>query len=299
MRELNFYLDGRNESERYNINYNPEQARTPDIVNVYVEDGFGDQFSSYSFQGVGPSSGDSADTFNLILPKGWDARVVDVPEQPDSFYWEIRDDAGNERSRIEVRGGAEGKITNVCFPRGAMVATPLGQRAIETLAVGDLVLTRDRGAQPIRWIGSTLLSAETLRQFPEKRPVRIAAGALGDHAATEVSPHHRILVAGWRADTLFDAPEVLAAAVHLVNDRTITRAPAEAVEYFHILLDGHEILCVDGLWSESFHPGAVQTGLAPATRDEVLELFPALETAATVDLARPQPEQDDLVALLF
>lgn len=41
----------------------------------------------------------------------------------------------------------------VCFTAGTMIATPDGERAIETLKVGDLVETLDNGPQAIRWIG--------------------------------------------------------------------------------------------------------------------------------------------------
>ncbi|MEM9431389.1 MAG: Hint domain-containing protein [Pseudomonadota bacterium] len=123
-----------------------------------------------------------------------------------------------------------------CASRGARrFSPPEGTHPIETLRLGDLVTTRDHGPQPIRWIGSTTLSAETLAQFPEKRPVTMAAGALGDHGETTVSPAHRVLLEGWRAEALFGETEVLASAVSLVNDTTIRRADVEEVEYVHIL----------------------------------------------------------------
>ncbi len=189
-------------------------------------------------------------------------------------------------------------ITIVCFTRGAKVATPEGEKLIEDLASGDLVMTRDNGAQPIRWIGSSKLSSEMLAQFPSRRPVTLKAGALGDHAETTVSPAHRVLVTGWRAEALFGESEVLATAGSLVNDRTIVRADVEEVEYFHMMFDNHELVMVDGMWSESFHPAAVATSLDAATRDEVLELFPELEVAADAPAARPAVDATD-VKLMF
>jgi hypothetical protein len=53
----------------------------------------------------------------------------------------------------------------------------------------------------------------------------------------------------------------------------------EQVEYFHMLFDAHEIVYAEGAPSESFHPGHVGWGsLAEAARDEILTLFPQLET---------------------
>ena len=40
-----------------------------------------------------------------------------------------------------------------CFVAGTMIATQQGQRSFETLLLGDLVLTKDEGLQPLRWIG--------------------------------------------------------------------------------------------------------------------------------------------------
>ena len=132
-------------------------------------------------------------------------------------------DQGAPVARITLEG-TENII--VCFTRGARVATPDGPRAIEDLAAGDLVLTRDRGAQPLRWVGATKLTAETLAAFPEKRPVTIAAGTFGDHAETTVSPAHRVLVTGWKAEALFGQPEMLATAGRVVDDAASRRAEA-------------------------------------------------------------------------
>ncbi|MEM1266040.1 MAG: Hint domain-containing protein [Pseudomonadota bacterium] len=195
-------------------------------------------------------------------------------------------DGSEYTNSLLISGGPGSVINNICFTRGARVATPSGPVAIEDLQAGDLVLTRDHGAQAIRWIGASKVSAETLAQFPALRPVTIAAGTFGDNAETTVSPAHRVLVDGWRAEALFGEGEVLATAASLVNDTTIRRVEASEVEYFHMMFDAHELVLVDGLWSESFHPAAVNATLAPATRDEVLELFPELEADAAVPAAR-------------
>lgn len=55
-------------------------------------------------------------------------------------------------------------------------------------------------------------------------PVR-DRGAGGSNRPLLVSPQHRMLCDDWRAQMLFGETEVLVAAKHLVNDRTIRRAP--------------------------------------------------------------------------
>jgi len=155
-----------------------------------------------------------------------------------------------------------------------MITTSRGEIAMKDLAVGDMVLTRDSGFQAIRWIGSTVVKAR--ENFA---PIRFAAGALGNNAEMLVSPQHRVLLSGWKAEMLFGDSEVLASARSLVNGRNITVAEGGEVVYFHMMFDRHEIVLSDKAWTESFHPGDVALDtMAQAARDEIFALFPELET---------------------
>ncbi|WP_232489135.1 Hint domain-containing protein [Rhodobacter amnigenus] len=159
-----------------------------------------------------------------------------------------------------------------CFTRGTRIRTATGEVAVQHLVPGDLVLTLDHGFQPLRWIGATTVPATG--RFA---PIRFAAGAIGNRRALRVSPQHRMMLTGWQADLLFDAPEVLVAARLLVNDRTIRRHEGGTVDYFHLLFDAHEIIYAEGIPSESFHPGQqTWAGLGEETRAEILALFPEL-----------------------
>jgi hypothetical protein len=158
----------------------------------------------------------------------------------------------------------------ICFAAGTMVDTPDGPRAVESLSAGDLVNTLDNGAQPIRWLGTRTISGSG--RFA---PVLLRKGALGNTCDIRLSPHHRIMVSGWRAELHAGCEEVLVAAHHLVNDQMILRAPVETVTYVHLLFDAHQIVNSSGLWSESFHPSAYGLGvLEQDTRAEVIALFP-------------------------
>jgi len=161
----------------------------------------------------------------------------------------------------------------VCFARGTRILTANGERPIEELAVDDLVITLDHGAQPIRWIGSARVPA-----VGAMAPIVIEAGVLGNHSRLKVSPQHRMLLSGWQAELLTGEEEVLVAAKMLVNDQTIRREEGGMVEYFHMLFDSHEIVIAEGAPSESFHPGKQGWGtLAEEARAEILTLFPMLE----------------------
>jgi len=175
---------------------------------------------------------------------------------------------------------ADGTVVNfsnienvfICFTEGARIATPRGPRPIETLAPGDKVLTRDHGAQPLRWIG-----ASTIAGTGRAAPIRFAANAFGNPRPFLVSPQHRMLYVGSDATLYFDQPEVMVPAKHLVNGTTIRPVERTAVTYYHLMFDAHEVVQADGVWSESFHPGAQGLGtLDPRTRETLFAAFPAL-----------------------
>ncbi|HSG35997.1 MAG TPA: Hint domain-containing protein, partial [Paracoccaceae bacterium] len=87
----------------------------------------------------------------------------------------------------------------ICFTPKTLIATPRGARPVETLKVGDLVMTRDHGMQPIRWIQSRSVSG--IGQFA---PIRLQKGVLtGMEDDLVVSPRHRVLLQGYRAELLF------------------------------------------------------------------------------------------------
>ncbi|MDG1530836.1 MAG: Hint domain-containing protein [Paracoccaceae bacterium] len=163
-------------------------------------------------------------------------------------------------------------IDVVCFAQGTKITTDRGDVAIEKLAEDDMVLTRDNGMQPIKWIGHSRACAKG-----HLAPIMIKKGAMGNERDLRVSPQHRMLVEGWNAEMLFGEDEVLVAAKHLVNGDTIFAQEGNEVVYYHMLFDSHEIVFAEGIPSESFHPGECgMSALDEASREEIFELFPEL-----------------------
>lgn len=158
-----------------------------------------------------------------------------------------------------------------CFTPGTRIRTPSGGRRIEELKVGDQVITDDNGAQEIRWIGRRVVEGRG-----EFAPIRFMKGAIGNRRELRVSPQHRFLVTGSRAELLFDEPELLVAARHLVNGDTIHVAPCGQVEYIHLMFDRHEVIFAEGVRTESFHPGDYVLGQDRALMGELFSLFPEL-----------------------
>lgn len=173
----------------------------------------------------------------------------------------------------------------VCFTSEAMISTPNGPRLIKNLKVGDMVITRDNGLQPIRWIGTRTVPA--LNKFA---PIRFETGSLhGLNHPLLVSPQHRMLIDNHRSELYLGESEVLGSAKHMVNGTTITRQVGGEVTYMHLLFDQHEILYANGTASESFHPADIGlNAISDQARGEVFDLFPHLrsDSSAYGDTAR-------------
>lgn len=160
-----------------------------------------------------------------------------------------------------------------CFVAGTLIRTPSGEVAVETLQPGDLVITQDEGAQPLRWIGQRQVAAEG-----NFAPIRIAANTFGRHRELLLSPLHRVLIRDSLAELLFGEREVLIAARDLVNDRSVRRAEGGMVDYVHILFDRHQVVFSEGLATESFLPGPQTTqSFETEIIAEICALFPEID----------------------
>ena len=189
-----------------------------------------------------------------------------------------------------------------CFTPGSLILTEMGELPVEQLQVGDRVLTRDNGYQPVRWMARRDLTQAELRATAAFNPVRIAKGALGNGRPERdliVSPQHRILIAGPQAELLFGEHEVLVAATHMVGSSGVSRIFPAGTSYLHFMCDTHEIVRSDGAWTESFQPGAqTMAGLASPQRDELLALFPDVLHGARYQSARLSLKAREAAVLL-
>ena len=119
-------------------------------------------------------------------------------------------------------GGGSGK----CFLRGTLIQTTDGEIPVEELTIGALVDTL-RGPQPIKWIGRQRF--EKASSYPRRDLF--------------LSPHHSLFIDG-----------LLIPVEWLVNGKTITLAEmddCEAIDYFHIELETHEVVFAEGTPAET------------------------------------------------
>ncbi|CUH84454.1 hypothetical protein TM5383_01664 [Thalassovita mediterranea] len=195
--------------------------------------------------------------------------AADVDDE-STFTYTVVDGSGAEAAGYVT-------VSSVpCFVAGTRVDTARGPLPVEQLVAGDLVLTRDHGYQPVRWAGSCHTAVT-----PENAPIEVAPNALGEHGRLLISPQHRLLIREERVSMLFEANEVLVAAKHLVDGKTVCRCLQNPeVTYVHLLFDRHEVLHTNGIWSESYLPGPeAAAGFDRGAQAEILALFPQLDLA--------------------
>ncbi|MCU4652628.1 Hint domain-containing protein [Roseibacterium sp. SDUM158016] len=182
----------------------------------------------------------------------------------------------------------------ICFAAGTRIAVPGGEAAVETLAPGDLVLTRAGGPLPVLWIASTTVPAQGAFA-----PVEFAPGAVGNTRTLRLSRQHRLRYSGWRAELLFGEEAVLIPAAHFVDGRNVRVIEGGFVTYFHLMLDRHSIVFADGAEAESFLPTAENLArIGPAARASLLSIRPDLARGAAGSLAHPAVGRREARALL-
>ena len=212
-----------------------------------------DRFTGLGIGDFVDGSEDTPSNENDVLDlfgSGWTKDTTNI------LYAGGNDEAGTVQF-LDAGGNVIGTMTfsNIetvvpCFTPGTMIDTIDGAVPVEELRVGDMVLTRDSGYRPLCWTGRRDLTLAELLLHPELWPVQIGAGAFGPTCPAReitVSPQHRMLLSGALTELVSGEAEVLAAALHLVGRRGITRpAPKVGVSYIHIMFDTHEIVRSDG-----------------------------------------------------
>ena len=132
-----------------------------------------------------------------------------------------------------------------CYRRGTLIATEAGEVPVESLAIGDSVLTASGALRPIKWIGRRSYGGRFILGRKDILPICLTAGSLADGVPRRdlwISPHHAMALDG-----------VLIEAKDLVNGVSIVQAEdVEEVEYFHVELDSHDVILAEGAPSETF-----------------------------------------------
>lgn len=195
----------------------------------------------------------------------------------------------DERPQSDLLNGL-GEVAMPQFAASGLAAssvidTARGPVLARDIRVGDRLVTRDHGLQPVRWVGiSTVIYSEDGQdpdpEEPRAAPVRIRAGAFGTNPEAGnlvLAPGHRVLMRHPLNELLFATEEAMAAAGDLTRFDGVDAVPRSVGRWTHLLLDQHEMIQANGLWVESFAPDlwALRVGF-PETWEAITEAMPRL-----------------------
>src|SRR5262249_13398994 len=145
---------------------------------------------------------------------------------------------------LTATASSDGALVALCFCANTMILTPSGERPVQDLAVGDLVVNHQGDVRPIAWIGRGKVLA-TLGHRTAAPPVVACNAALADNV-----PNRELRVT--KGHSLY-IDEVLVPVESLVNHRTIVWDDrAQEVEIYHVELDTHDVLIANGTPAESY-----------------------------------------------
>lgn len=253
--------------------------------------------SPVTFDGVSYETGQVVSPSFVVLLSGSDGNNYTMtsfnfsgnggPPEADAIFWEgLIPPPGTV---LTVTGesnptGAQSRDYNIlatCFCGGSEISTELGERPVERLEVGDMIWTSRGDLKPILWIGRREVSMAELMVYPNLRPIRITAGAMGNNLPRKdllVSPQHRMVVSSKIAQRMFGKSEVLVAAVKLLSVPSVyIDKRLKPVSYFHMLFEAHEIVFAEGAATESLYSGPMALkSMKPELRKEMEFLFPEL-----------------------
>lgn len=116
-----------------------------------------------------------------------------------------------------------------CFVEGTRIVTPVGERAVETLKNGDIIMTADGRKVPV-----TIYSTRIKETTETTAPYLIPADAFGSHMPPRdimLSPKHAIQI----RKNVWEIPQFAAERYHSIKKTRI----GESVAYYHIELPNY------------------------------------------------------------
>lgn len=175
-----------------------------------------------------------------------------------------------------------GKATGLAVGLGgaAQVRTPCGPRRIENIRIGDLVVTRDNGLQPVRAVWSRTVTEAEMAADPSLSPVRLRPRCIGPmmpKCDLLVAGDHRLLIPGWR---LADQPDTNAAFISArdiagTSDAAYVDRSRSEVTFHNLVFDAHQVFAANGMPVESFLLTDENLGqLDASTRQGIERSFP-------------------------
>ncbi|MEQ6204047.1 Hint domain-containing protein [Sulfitobacter sp. HNIBRBA2951] len=136
----------------------------------------------------------------------------------------------------------------LCFAPGTLIQGPDGEVAVETLEIGQQILTASGQVCEVLWLGRQTVQPGHSAVPAALEPVRLRKGALGGGL-----PHSDLIVT---ADHGMVIDDMIINAGSLVNGPTIEWVPAAELPprmtYYHIETAQHDVILANGAPTETF-----------------------------------------------
>jgi hypothetical protein len=153
------------------------------------------------------------------------------------------------RRAAEMTGAYDGGIATLGhgLMAGTRVASNLGWRAIDALAVGDKVLTFDHGMQAITEVRRAHMWLDAPETAQALWPVVIPQGALGNREELVLLPDQGVMIESDAAQDMHGDPFAIVTAHCLVGLRGIgRRQPMHRVELIAVYFAHDEVIYAEG-----------------------------------------------------
>ena len=134
----------------------------------------------------------------------------------------------------------------VCFLPGTLIATAAGDRPIDSLAIGDMIMLADGRQKPVKWIGRMTVNLNRFNRHTAS-PILVRAGALGGGLPK------RDLYTSYRHGFAVNGALVIAGL--LVNGTSIVQCSdwnESSVTFYQVEVEGHELMLAEGAAAETF-----------------------------------------------
>ncbi len=169
------------------------------------------------------------------------------------------------------------ELVQGCFGPGTRITMADGQLLpVETLETGMEVLTRDHGAQALRWIGKL-----TKRAHGAFAPVTFPPGLLGNLGPLTLGPLQRIFLYQRGEERLGGRAELLVQAQYLVDGQRVLQREGGFATHYSLAFDQHQIIYAEGIPVESLLVSRATVERLPETlAQELAQRFPGLNQRA-------------------
>jgi autotransporter passenger strand-loop-strand repeat protein len=193
-------------------------------------------------QDVAPGSAASA-TFDSATD------VLSVSAGGQVYALELSGGFGGAAFVVTGDGGSGSLVRVGCFAAGTRIATPSGDLPVESLSIGQAVLSPWGEAMNVRWLGFRHVDCARHPRPEDVWPVRVRANAFRPGVPARdlfLSPDHAIFLAppGLRP--------VLVPVRCLIDGASVTQEQRGEITYWHVELERHAVLLAEGLPCESF-----------------------------------------------